>query len=135
MGKILIKFGYPTSLEEQERLSDRAILNDCSIEAALCFEFGRLLDSLNARKPEENFFDLIFLVVTERQAICPEISFSTYVESGYKLPMMVLGGDHLRVGDSEKLFITDTFIDELGQIYQTEFDYEYVGCERITNIL
>ena len=133
MGKINIKFGYPTSLEEQELLSDRAILNDCSIETALCFEFGRLLDSLNARKPKENFFDLIFLVITERQAICPEISFSTYIESGYKLPMMVLEDDYLSIGDSERLFISNTFIDELGKIYQTEFDYEYVGCERVTS--
>ena len=133
MGKINIKFGYPTSLEEQELLSDRAILNDCTIETTLCFEFERLLDLLNARKPKENFFDLIFLVITHRQAISPKISFDTYVESGYKFPMMVLNGDYLRIGDSERLFISNAFIDELGKIYQTEFDYEYAGCERITS--
>jgi hypothetical protein len=132
MGKINIKFGHPTSLEEQELLSERAILNDFSIEAALCFEFRRLLDSLNARKHKDNFFDLIFLVITQRQAISPKISFDTYIEGGYRYPMMVLESDYLRIGESERLFISNAFIDELGKIYQTEFDYEYVGCESIS---
>lgn len=133
MGKINIKFGYPNSFEEQELLSERAILNDCSIETAICFEFSRLLDSLNSRKPKENFFDLIFLVITERQAICPEISFGTYIESGYKLPMMILDDDYLQIGDSERLFISNAFIDEFGKVYEIEFDYEYAGYERITS--
>jgi hypothetical protein len=133
MERIHIKFGYPTSLEEQDLLSDRAIFNDCSIETALCFEFGRLLDSLNARKPKENFFDLIFLVITQKQAASPNISFGTYTQSGYKFPMMILEGNYLRIEGAERLFITDAYIDELGMIYQTEFDYEYVGCERVTS--
>jgi hypothetical protein len=46
MTKIAIKFGYPSSIEEQELLSQRAVEKDCSVEHALCFEFGRLADSL-----------------------------------------------------------------------------------------
>jgi len=131
MGKIHIKFGHPTSLSEQELLSDRAIENDCSIEAALCFEFGCILDSLIAKKDKDKFFDLIFLVIVQRSSISPKITFGTYLENGYKLPMMVLDDDYLKVGGSERLFISNEYVDELGKIYQTEFDYEYAGFERI----
>ena len=131
MGKICIKFGYPTSLEEQELLSVRAIERDCSIEAELCEGFKCLLNSLNNRKDKENFFDLIFLVIAEKQVMSPRVSFDTYLENGYKFPMMVLENDYLRIGNSERLFISNDFVNELGMIYQTEFDYEYSGLERI----
>ena len=130
MGKINVKFGYPSSIEEQELLSDRAIKGDCSIEAELCTGFEYLLKYLNNRKGKENFFDLIFLVITERQAISPTVSYESYFENGYKLPMIVLEDDYLKVELKEKLFITNEFINEIGKIFQTEFDYEYVGFER-----
>jgi len=132
VGKINIKFGYPTSLEEQELLSERAIENNCSIETALCFEFRRLLDSLISRKDKNSFFDLIFLVISERSVISPRVGFGVYIESGYKLPMIVLEDFYLKLENSERIFITDEFIDELGKIYQVEFDYEYVGFKRTT---
>lgn len=129
MGKIRLKFGHPTSTEEQELLSERAIEKDCSIETALCFEFKFLLDSFNKRK-DKSFFDLVFLMIAEREVRAPRISFGTYFENGYKFPMMVLEDDYLRVGRSKRLFISNEYIDELGKFYQTEFDYEYVGFER-----
>jgi hypothetical protein len=46
--------------------------------------------------------------------------------------MIVLEDEYLRMVDLERLFISDEFIDVLGQMYQTELDYEYVGYERIT---
>lgn len=131
MAPINIKFGYPTSTEEQERLSERAIANGCSLEYALCFEFERLLDFLATRKGEESFFDLVFLVISEKSKTAPKVSFGTYCENGYKLPMVVLEDEYLMVGGSERLFITNKFIDSFGEIYQTEFDYEYVGLERV----
>jgi len=130
MGKIKIKFGYPTSIEEQEMLSERAIENDCSIETALCFEFKYLLHSFIKRK-DKNFFDLVFLVIAEKEVISPRISFDTYLENGYKFPMMVLEDDYLKIGRSKRLFISNEFINELGKFFQTEFDYEYVGLERV----
>lgn len=133
MGKINVKFGYPTSLEEQDRLSERAVRNDCSIVTELCLGFKCSLDSLNKRKGRENFFDLVFFVITEKEVRSPAISFDTYLENGHKLPMMVLEGDYLKVGRSERLFISNDFINELGKLYQDEFDYEYVGLERVTN--
>ena len=131
MGKIKIKFGYPTSIEEQDRLSNRAIRNDCSIETELCHSFRYSIDSLGIRKGKENFFDLVFLVITDKEVRSPAISFNTYLENGFKLPMMILESDYLRVGRSERLFISNEFINELGKLYQLEFDYEYVGFERV----
>lgn len=132
MGKINIKFGYPTSSEELDLLSDRAVNNDCSVETALCFEFGCLLDSLSKKKEKENFFDLVFFVAAQRKVVAPKIHFDVYFENGHKLPMMVLENDYLQLQDSKNLFISNDFVDELGNIYQTEFDYEYVGLERVS---
>lgn len=131
MGLINIRFGYPSSLEEQELLSSRAIENDCSIEAALCFEFKSLLNFLVTKKDGDNFFELIFLVITQKAKTAPGIKFGTYYENGHKLPMIVLEDDHLKLSESERLFISNQFVNEFGKIYQTEFDYEYVGFDRV----
>jgi hypothetical protein len=132
MGKINVKFGYPISLEEQELLSERAIERDCSIELELCAGFEYLLNAMINRKGKDKFFDLIFLIASKRQVIAPRASFNTYKENDHKLPMIVLEDEYLKVEDSERLFISDEFIDVLGQLYQTEFDYEYVGYERVS---
>lgn len=131
MAKINVKFGYPISEEEQELLSERAIERDCSIEFELCAGFEYLFNSMINRKGKDKFFDLIFLIASKRQVIAPRASFNTYKENDHKLPMIVLEDEYLRVEDSERLFISDEFIDVLGQLYQTEFDYEYVGYERV----
>ncbi|MBU3580396.1 hypothetical protein ICN19_00015 [Polynucleobacter sp. AP-Capit-er-40B-B4] len=130
MGKINVKFGYPISLEEQELLSEKAIERGCSIEAELCGGFEYLLNSLINRPGKDKFFDLIFLVITGKQAKSPKASSGTYFENGYKFPMIVLDDEYLGIGDSERLFISDEFINELGKIYQVECDYEYAGFER-----
>jgi hypothetical protein len=77
MAKIYVKFGYPISEEEQELLSERAIKRDCSVEAELCAGFEYLLNSLISRKGKDKFFDLIFLVASQRQVIAPKVSFDT----------------------------------------------------------
>jgi hypothetical protein len=130
MGKINLKFGYPTSIEEEELLSERAIKNDCTVEVELCLGFERLLETLNKRKGNENFFDLIFFLISEIEVQSPKISYDTYLDNSNRLPMLVLESDFLKVGRSEKLFISNELIHELGKIYQTEFDYEYIGFER-----
>lgn len=105
MGKINLKFGYPSSIEEQELMSERAIRNDCSIETEVCLGFKRLLDSLNRRKGGENYFDLIFFLIVEKELRSPRISFDTYLESGYKLPMMVLEDDYKSRAQRETIHI------------------------------
>lgn len=132
MGIIHIKFGYPTSTEGQELLSNRAVENDCSVEHALCFEFECLTDHLVKPKNNENFFDLVFLIASQKQVISPKVTYSSYIHNRNRLPMLVLDEDYLiSRKDSLRISITKKMIDELGQIYQTEFDYEYVGFERV----
>ena len=131
MGKIFIKFGFPSSIEEQEKLSERAVFYDCSVEESLCYEFKCIIDSLVKRKDKENFFDLVFLVAAQRHVICSKASPSIYFEHGKKLPMIVLAKEYLvAVDDSSQISITKKMLDEVGEMFQTEFDYEYVGYER-----
>jgi hypothetical protein len=131
MTKINIKFGYPISLEEQELLSERAVEKDCSVERALCFEFAWIANSLLKRKEKENFFDLVFFVISKRKVIAPKIICSSYIHNRNRMPMLVLEKDFLVLAkDSEQISISKGMVDEFGQIFQTEFDYEYVGFER-----
>lgn len=130
MAKIAIKFGYPVSFQEQELLSVRAVENDCSLEWALCYEFRRILDGLQSRKSGNNFFDLIFFLSSGEHVRSPSLDFGTFVDNGHKLPMIILEKDYLLLEDSKRIFISDEYINELGSLYQDEFDYEFVGFER-----
>ena len=131
MGKINIKFGYPTSQEELERLSERAIFHDETVEGALCYEFEITLTSLANKQSPENFFDLVFLAVSGHKVVAPKVRFSSYLENGHRLPMMELKDDFLISEDIVRIYISDDLIDGLGELYQTEFDYEYAGFERL----
>ena len=131
MGKINIKFGYPSSQEEQEKLSDRAVFHDESVEGALCFEFEKTLTSLIKREGPDNFFDLVFFALLGQKVTAPKVGFSSYIENGHRLPMMELQEDFLMSKDKKRIHISDLLIDDVGELYQTEFDYEYVCFERM----
>ena len=45
--------------------------------------------------------------------------------------MMELKDDFLISEDIGRIYISDDLIDGLGELYQTEFDYEYAGFERL----
>lgn len=130
MGKINIKFGYPTSQEELERLSERAIFHDETVEGALCYEFERTLTSLVNKRSPENFFDLVFFALSGQKVSSPKVRFCSYVENGHRLPMMELMDDYLISNERGKIHITDDLINGVGELYQTEFDYGYAGFER-----
>ena len=131
MGKINIKFGYPSSLEEIEKLSERAVFYDESVEGALCYEFKRTLTSLAKRKGAENFFDLVFFVISGQKVVSPKVRYRSYIENGHSLPMVELDDDFLISKDGDKIQISDDFINVLGELYCAEFDYDYAGFERI----
>lgn len=131
MGKIHIKFGYPASQEELERLSERAVFYDETVEGALCYEFEKILTSLIERKGSENFFDLVFFAVSGHKVVAPKVRFSSYLENGHRLPMMELKDDFLLSEDNGRIHISDDLIHGLGELYQAEFDYEYVGFQSL----
>ncbi|MBU3582016.1 hypothetical protein ICN19_08300 [Polynucleobacter sp. AP-Capit-er-40B-B4] len=131
MGKINIKFGYPTSQKEFEQLSERAIFHDESIESALCYEFEKTLNSLIKGQDSENFFDLVFFVVSGQKVTAPKVRFSSYVENGHRLPMIEFRDDYLMSIGANRINLSDELVDGLGELYQTEFNYEYAGFERV----
>lgn len=45
--------------------------------------------------------------------------------------MLILNDTYLKASDSELIPISDQYINELGQLYQDEFEYEYAGFERV----
>jgi hypothetical protein len=132
MAIIRVKFGHPITPKGQENISERAIEEDCTLDEALCKAFNKLASFLAKPKGSENFFDLVFLMASQKQVISPKATCSSYVESGNRMPMLVLERDYLvSLKDFCRIPLTEEMINEVGQLYQTEFDYEYVGFERI----
>ena len=136
MGKINIKFGYPTSGELEDLFNLNAIEDNCSLEQSLFNSFNKLTSFLaKADKGERNFFDLAFITCLKvGEIIAPKITNTTYVFNGHKLPMLIVEKEYAKqVQSGNKILISDAAIDEFGMFFQDEFDYEYAGFERINN--
>ena len=132
MAILRIKFAHPLTLKGQQNISDWAIENDCSLDEALFLVFEKLAKFLVKPKGNENFFDLTFLITSQKQVISPKVTCSSYIEGDSRMPMLVLENDYLvSVEGSERIALTKEMINEFGQLYQTEFDYEYVGFEKV----
>jgi len=134
MGKINIKFGYPTSGELEDLFVSNAIEDNCSLEQSLFNSFNKLTSFLaKADKGERNFFDLAFITCLKvGEIIAPKITNTTYVFNGHKLPMLIVEKEYAKqVQSGNKILISDAAIDEFGMFFQDEFDYEYIGFERV----
>lgn len=130
MAIIRVKFGHPLTSKGQENISEWAIEHDCTLDEALFGAFEKLATFLVKPKGNENFYDLAFLIASQKQVISPKVTSSSYIKNGNRLPMLVLENDYLvSVLSHERIALTKKMIDEIGQLYQTEFDYEYAGFE------
>ena len=132
MPKIEIRFGSLIPPQLEEALNKRAIDWNCSFEFVFLESFQYLMDNtLLKRKKGENYFDLAFLIALDQGVTSPKVKFDTYLNNSFKLPMIVLANDHLTlVPSKEKIFIEDKLIDIIGNGFEENFDYEYVGFVR-----
>jgi hypothetical protein len=132
MPKIEIRFGNLVPSEFEEILNKRAIDWNCSFEFTFLESFRYLMENtLLKQKKGENYFDLAFLILSERRVRAPRANFDNYIANGFKLPMIVLSGDTLSLVDSkEKIYIDDELLERFGKEFEEHFEYEYVGFLR-----
>lgn len=129
---IEIRFGGPSTYEKQEFLDRRAIEFDVSIQRAILIEFEHMFTTNWMRKDEENIFELLFLILTNKKVSCRDVEFGTYRHKKYLYPKIIIHGDSLKLLGSEKeIWITDEHIETIGMELDLYFDYEYIGFERI----
>jgi hypothetical protein len=130
MSKIEIHFGGLVTLKFEEILNKRAIDWNCSFEFVFLESFQYLLEN-TLLKGKENYFDLVFLMLSERNVRAPKAKFGSYIANGFKLPMIVLSSDQLKiVGTKEKIYIDDGLLERFGKEFEEHFEYEYVGFLR-----
>lgn len=132
MSKIEVRFGGLVAPRFEEILNKRAIDWNCSFEFTFLESFQYLMEcTLLKRRERENYFDLVFLMLSERYVRAPRAKYDSYIENGFKLPMIVLSSDQLTVvGTKEKIYINDELLERFGKEFEDHFDYEYVGFVR-----
>jgi len=132
MSKIEIRFGGLVAPKFEEVLNKRAIDWNCSYEFTFLESFQYLIEcTLLKRKKAENYFDLVFLMLSEKYVRAPRAKCDIYMANGFKLPMIVLSSDQLTVVNTkEKIFISDEFLERFGKEFEESFEYEYVGFLR-----
>lgn len=132
MSKIEIRFGSLIAPKFEEILNKRAIDWNCSFEFTFLESFQYLMeDTLLKRKEKANYFDLVFLMLSEKSVRAPRAKFDSYIANGFKLPMIVLSSDQLTLVDTkEKIYIDDELLERFGKEFEEHFEYEYVGFLR-----
>jgi hypothetical protein len=86
---------------------------------------------LKKNKTGEDYFDLSFFIILNEHVSVPKVKFDTYKHNSYKLPMLVFNRDYVSNKlTNERLYLSDEVINQLGEYFEENFDYEYVGFVR-----
>ena len=127
-----LRFGFPSTAEREELTSSRAIEHDVSIERVLLVDFEYLFTNVWMKAGRENIFELLIFIASGVNVVCPDITFGTYIDKGFRLPQVVIHGDYLNIKNSNgRLWLNDEIIAEIGSELDLNFDYEFVGFNRV----
>lgn len=130
---IELHFGNSINTGFEEVINERAIEWGCSFELAYAHSLKNLLNNvlLKKNKTGEDYFDLSFFIILNEHVSVPKVKFGTYKHNSYKLPMLVFNRDYVsNKSTSERVYLSDEVINQLGEYFEENFDYEYVGFVR-----
>lgn len=132
VSNVELRFGPPSTKNQEELTSSRAIEHDVSVERVLLVDFEYLLTNVWMKKDGENIFELLILIYTGESVICPDVRFGTYIHNGYKYPKLVIHGDYLSLKNSSgRLWLNDETVEAIGKELDAYFEYEFFGFTRI----
>ena len=130
---IELHFGNSINARFEEVINERAIEWDCSFDLAYTHSLKNLLNNvlLKKNKHGEDYFDLSFFIFLNEHVLVPKIKFGTYKHNSYKLPMLIFNRDYaFSKSTREKLCLSDQFLNQFGEYFEENFDFEYVGFIR-----
>jgi len=130
---IELHFGNSINTGFEEVINERAIEWGCSFELAYIHSLKNLFNTvlLKKNKTGEDYFDLSFFIILNEHVSVPKVKFDTYKHNSYKLPMLVFNRDYVSNKlTNERLYLSDEVINQLGDCFEENFDYEYVGFVR-----
>jgi hypothetical protein len=130
---IELHFGNSINTGFEEVINERAIEWGCSFELAYIHSLKNLFNTvlLKKNKTGEDYFDLSFFIILNEHVSVPKVKFDTYKHNSYKLPMLVFNRDYVSNKlTNERLYLSDEVINQLGEYFEENFDYEYVGFVR-----
>ena len=134
MPKIEIRFGNSIAREFEDFIANKAIEWDCSFDLAYTHSFKNLLANtlLKKNKDGETYYDLAFLIASEKHVIPPKVKFAVYEHNAFKLPKFVLDKDYLiEKINRKKLPLSDQMLNDFGEFFEENFEFEYVGFVRL----
>jgi hypothetical protein len=137
MAKIELLLGGATTPEREEQIEELVCDLEVSIETALNIRVKALIQWLSrVNKDNQNYLDLVATVAVGYSVQLPKISFGIYRHRGYMLPKMIMNGFHFNeMQTSEKCFISNKIIDEIGFDIENTFEFEYWGFNRIGKVV
>lgn len=133
MAKIELYFGHPQDEKNLDIIEDHAYNQNINIETAVIRGFQSLHQILNNRnKDNDTFFELILVCGYSTWSTLPKITTGVYRHRGFVYPKLVIHGDTGIFKDtSEIFFLSDEYINFIGEEVEKEFDYEYFGLQRL----
>lgn len=132
MPSIEMRFSNLIDTSYEEILNERAIEWDTSFNYVFLEGFQRLIEkTLKPKRDGHNYFDLIFLIILGKTVVAPPVMYKTYLYKATKMPMFVFTKNYLiDCNTSEKIYISDQALNELGKEFEGDFDYEFVNFTR-----
>ena len=131
---VALYFGGASAEEFQELLNKRAIHFDCTVTHALHVEFRIRVKILSTpNRFGKTYFDLLLGAFSGADnVLSPKATISSYLHNGSKYPLLVFENSLLCSPDHTKSFlIRDDAIDRLGKEFEADFQFEYIGFERL----
>ena len=137
MAKIELLLGGPTTPEREEQIEELIYDLNVSIETAVNLRVKALIEWLTKlNEDNQSYLDLIATVAIEQPVQLPKVSFGVYRHRGYLLPKMIINGFHSNILEtSEKRFISNKVINEIGADLESTFEFEYWGFQRVGKVV
>ena len=132
MAKIELYFGHPQQEKSWQGVEDHAYNQNINIESAVIRGF-QAVNSVLIKKNADNdtYFELVLISWIGVNCKLPKITTGIYRQRGFTFPKLVIHGDTCKVKSSgEKIFISDEYINCIGNDFDSDFDYEYFGFKR-----
>ena len=136
MAKIEIYFGNPNSEKEWGWVEKFCDSLNIGVEASIFKNFSISFENFVALDEQgRTYFELIVSCINGDRVKLPKMTAGTHKHNGFVLPKLVIHGDYaIDIDTNKPIFISDTFIEEIGKDCELDFSYDYYGFKRVGKV-